>query len=82
VIEVATKEAGMKSKRVVIPVNHYPTRSPALATAVLYMALDIYKAPGWVWGVLGTLMAAAWIGWVITLRKQEEKPLPGYGDLE
>lgn len=30
---------------------------------VLYMALDLYHAPGWLWGVMGTLMSVLWIGW-------------------
>lgn len=69
----------MSKKTFVFPADHYPASPPLLASVVLYMALDLYHAPGWLWGVIGTLMAFLWLGWGILRWTQETKPLPGYG---
>ena len=70
----------MSKKRFVLPLDHYPTRMPLLDSFVAYMALDLYNAPGWVWGVAGTLLAMLWLGWLLLINQQETKPLPGYGE--
>ena len=69
----------MTKTRYVIPVDHLPVRPPILFTAVVGMGLDLYHAPGVVWGVLGTAVVLAWVGWAISLARQESKSLPGYG---
>lgn len=70
----------MSKKRFVLPADHCMTRPPLMSSVVLYMALDLYHAPGWLWGVMGTLMAILWIGWALVMWQQETKPLPGYGE--
>ena len=70
----------MSKKRFVLPNDHYTGKLPLLSSAVLYMALDLYHAPAWLWGVAWTLMALLWIGSVMVLWQQETKPLPGYGE--
>lgn len=70
----------MAKKRIVLPLSHIPAKPPLLASIVYYMALDFYQAPGWAWGVVGTLMAVIWIVWLIVALQQEERALPGYGD--
>lgn len=70
----------MPKSRIVFPVDHIPSRPPTISSLVLYMALDLYHAPGWLWGVTGTLMAVLWIGWIVTVQQQETRPLNGYGD--
>lgn len=70
----------MTKKRFVLPGDHYITRAPVMGSVVMYMWLDLYHAPGWLWGVMGTLMSVIWIGWVVVLLKEETKPLPGYGE--
>lgn len=72
----------MKKTIRVLPVNHFPTRPPILLTGVAYMALDIYKAPGWLWGVAATFGALAWLGWAVSAWREEQKPLAGYGSQE
>jgi hypothetical protein len=69
----------MSKTRYVIPVDHLPARPPIVFTAVAFMALDLYDAPGVAWGVLGTVIALAWIGWAILVARQESKKMPGYG---
>ena len=66
-------------KRYVIPANQLPSRPPVMASALAYMALDLYGAPGWVWGVACTLFALLWVLWLVVLVEEEAKPLPGYG---
>lgn len=70
----------MKPKRFVLPVDHLPTRMPLGSSVLLYMALDLYHAPGWMWGVTWTLMAVLWIGWALIVWQQETKPMAGYGE--
>lgn len=69
----------MNKARYVIPVDHLPVRPPILLTAVVGMGLDLYDAPGVAWGVLGTVVALAWVGWAIALVHQKPKKMPGYG---
>jgi len=69
----------MRKKHFVFPADHFFSRPPLLSSIVAYLALDIYHAPEWLWGVLGALMAAGWIGWAMLIWQQESKPLPGYG---
>jgi hypothetical protein len=68
------------TKRVVLPIDHYIARPPVLSSAVLYMALDLYYAPGWLWGAAWTVMGLLWLAWVMLRLQQETKPLPGYGE--
>ena len=70
----------MNKKRFVIPSNHIPTRSPLLASVVLYMALDMYKAPAWLQGALWMLAGIIWLIWVIVFFEEEPKPMQGYGE--
>lgn len=72
----------MAKKRVVLPLSHLPTKLPLLSSIVFYMALDLYQAPGWAWGVVGTIMAVTWIVWAIDALRQEDRDLPGYGNRE
>lgn len=69
-------------KLYVFPHDHLPTRPPLIASILFYMALDVYDAPGWAWGVVGTLVFVLWVGWLILLLQQETKPLPGYGETD
>ena len=68
------------AKRFIIPQTHFPVRAPLWQSVVLYMALDIYNAPGWLWGVMGTIAAILWIIFVMITWQEENKPLPGYGE--
>lgn len=45
----------------VLQYNNLPTRPPAVSTALMYLLLDKYNAPGWLWGVIATLYAITWI---------------------
>lgn len=67
--------------RYVLPVDHQPIRAPGLTSIVAYMAMDLYPSmPGWVWGVVWSILAVLWFGWAIIFWAQTAKPLPGYGD--
>lgn len=70
----------MTKKRFVLPADHLPTRMPLWSSVVLYMALDLYHAPGWLWGMTCTVMALLWIGWALVFWQQEPKPMAGYGE--
>lgn len=45
----------------VISWKNLPARLPWVSTAVAYLYLDKYNAPGWVWGMVITLFAILWI---------------------
>ena len=52
------------SKRTVVSWKNLPMRMPLMFTAVCYLLLDRLAAPGWVWGVVGTLVIAMWLTWI------------------
>ena len=51
-------------KRKVIAQKNFSMRSPLMPTVVVWLLLDRFQAPGWVWGVVGTLVAILWIAFV------------------
>lgn len=62
----------MKTTIKVISYKNLPARAPILLTAVAYLYLDRYNAPGWVWGIVGTLMAFLWISYMLANYWQEQ----------
>ena len=66
--------------RNVIPWAALPAQLPAQTTAVVYLLLEHFDAPGWVCGVVATLLALLWAGSIIRMSNQKDKPLPGYGE--
>jgi len=66
--------------RIVIPWNALPAQLPVQTTAVVYLLLEHFDAPSWVWGVVGTLLALLWAGAMVRMWNQKAKPLPGYGE--
>lgn len=56
----------------VISVKNLPARFPVLLTAVAYLYLDKYNAPGWVWGVSGTVLAILWVITIIVKAYEQD----------
>ena len=48
-------------------------------TALAYLLLDRWQAAGWVWGVVGTVLALVWVIALIRMFTDKVKPLAGYG---
>lgn len=67
--------------RTVLPWGAMPARLPTHTTALAYLLLDRFSAPGWAWGVVGTFLAVAWVGSIIRLCTDKVRPLAGYGTL-
>lgn len=44
--------------------KNLPQSSPLLGTIVLWLALDYWNAPGWLWGVIGTLVVVLWLAFI------------------
>lgn len=59
----------------VISYKNMPVRLPVGGSCVLYLLLDRFQAPGWVWGVLGTLLAILWIVAVHKMFTQKQTEL-------
>lgn len=49
----------MKSRKV-IDSSHLPLRWPLSSTAIAYLLLDKFHAPGWLWRALGLLFLIVW----------------------
>ena len=62
---IARKEIKMKKTKTIAAKNNTP-KLPTLLTAVTYLYLDKFNAPGWVWGVVGTIFAIFWIASIIS----------------
>ena len=52
-------------KRKVISSKNLPMRSPLIGALVWWLVLDKLGAPGWVWGVVGTMVVVAWIAFAV-----------------
>ncbi len=52
---------------------------PVATTAITYLLLDRWAPPGWVWGVVGTLVLMLWLGALLIRWNEEPKRLNGYG---
>ena len=65
--------------RTVIPWNHLPAQLPTQTTALVYLLLEHFDAPGWVWGVVCTMLALIWVLAGLRMWTDKPKPLPGYG---
>jgi len=50
-------------KRKVIPWKYFPMRIPWGTPAVLYLLLKMHNAPGWLWGVAGTITVLGFVVW-------------------
>ena len=50
-----------KPKRKVIHPSQLPTRFPVTLTAIFFLIMWEFQAPGWVWGVIGTIFALGWL---------------------
>jgi hypothetical protein len=69
-------------RRVVLPRDAFPTRIPIWATLVLGLLLDRIGAPGWVWGVAGSVMLLLIGGAIYLVSIEDAKKLPGYGNVK
>lgn len=49
-----------------------PVAFPVFPTLTLYLMLDKFNAPGWLWGVLGTVMAIIWIACIVEIYTCED----------
>lgn len=56
----------------VVKYKNLPARLPVWPTIVLWLLLDRLRAPGWVWGVCGTITALGWLGSLAQLLYQKE----------
>lgn len=43
-----------------IKLSNMPSRPPIVSTLAVYLAMDRWHAPGWIWGALGLLFLILW----------------------
>lgn len=48
----------------VVAVKHTYFRIPWLTTAVWWLLMDRFDAPGWLWGATGVVIVVLWVGFV------------------
>lgn len=58
-------------KRKVISSKNLPIRPPLIGTLVWWLVFDKLGAPGWAWGVLGTLVVVGWIVFVVDVLNRD-----------
>lgn len=56
----------MKQRKVVHGKN-LAMRSPVLTILVFWLVLDRLDAPGWVWGVVGTIAVVLLLAWIVDI---------------
>jgi len=59
-------------KRKVIKRNNLPIRPPLTITLVMYLLLEHFNAPGWAWGIVGTILGILWIGGILDIFNEED----------
>jgi hypothetical protein len=70
-------------KKYKISTTNMPTRIPLTSTAIALFLLDYYNAPGWLWGVLITILSLAWMAAIYAIFSEDyvdiftEKDGPG-----
>jgi hypothetical protein len=64
----------MKAKKV-LSFSALPSRLPIWQTATCWLMSDRLHAAGWVWGVLGSLMALLWMGSIAGMIREEQVDL-------
>jgi hypothetical protein len=62
-------------KRLVVASANLPTRLPVWSSLITWLVLDRVKAPGWVWGVCGTIFAIVWITSIVLLFVEKQEKL-------
>jgi hypothetical protein len=60
--------------RKVINKNNARCNFPIIATLVWWLVLDKIDAPGWAWGVIGTILVVGWVVIIIDVFTREELP--------
>jgi len=58
-------------KHKVIAGKNLPAKLPIALSVALWLLMDRYHAPGWLWGVVGTVMAIYWILEIVGICTQE-----------
>ena len=58
------------NKPKVIALKNLPMRPPITSTIAWFLLLDKFHAPGWLWGVMGTFFAFAWLVTVVVIWAQ------------
>ena len=54
----------------VIHAKNLPVRFPVAGTIACYLLLEHFTAPGWVYGVVFTVLGIIWVGGVFQLARQ------------
>ena len=62
-------------KRKVVSYKSLPAHIPLLSTAVIYLFLDKFHAPEWLWASVGTLWAIFFITCTVVVFAQESVDL-------
>lgn len=60
----------MKKRRVVKRAC-LASKPPIMESLLFWLILDRFHAPGYAWGIVGTLVVLIWIGFVITLFSED-----------
>lgn len=77
-------------KRVIKPTN-LSTKAPFMSALVVWLALDHWNAPDWVYGAFGVLYAILFINWIVSLitekwidifSEDEEDSLPKHSSFQ
>lgn len=70
----------MSKKNVRIKGTSLAPRLPVTFAIVWWLLLDRLDAPGWAYGVLGSVVVLAFTVWVMALWRCEFRDVPGFGE--
>jgi len=61
----------MKTRKV-LSYKQRGTKPPYIGTAFIFLALDQYNAPSWLWGASATIITLLWIALIVDVFQQEQ----------
>jgi len=64
----------------VIKSSSLPTRSPVGFAILFWLLLDRLGAPGWAFGVLGTLVFFMAMFWIVSFWTESKQDVSGFGE--
>lgn len=50
-----------------------PRRAPVISTLVVWLALDHWRAPQWLYGAIGLFVLIVWVAFVVDVVKYEDE---------
>lgn len=59
------------AKQKVLSKKQMPIKLPVVGTGFWLLVMDKYNAPGWLWGVVITILSIVWIALIVGVTREQ-----------